>query len=108
MNKTSPEQKPLLQRGAELRDLTVIGWFFGIIAIGMILAGAVAFYLFDPMPRYLGIRVSGAGPAILIAIPLVSVAFAFFKAAELACGLVGLRFHRDSAARSTERSDSRS
>lgn len=106
MNKTSPEKKPLLQRGADVRDLTVIGWFFGIVAIGMILAGAVAFYLFDPIPRYLGIRVSGAGPAILIAIPLVSVAFGFYKAAEFLCGLVGLRFHRDSAALPTERSDS--
>ncbi|MBL8814350.1 MAG: hypothetical protein JNM43_29550 [Planctomycetaceae bacterium] len=108
MNRTPPEHKPLLQRGAELRDLTVIGWFFGIIAIGMILAGAVAFYLFDPMARYLGIRVSGGGPAILIAIPLATVAFGFYKAAEFTCGLVGLRFHRDSAALPTEKSDSRS
>jgi hypothetical protein len=107
MNRKTPEQKPFLQRGADLRDLTLIGWFFGILAICMIVAGAVGIYLFDPIPRYLGIRVSGAGPAILLAIPLVSIVFAFYKAAEFLCGLVGLVFHRDAAARPSESSDSR-
>ena len=105
MNTKSPEQKPLLARGVDLRDLTVIGWFFGLIAICMIVAGAVGIYLFEPIPRYLGIRVSGAGPAIVLAIPLVSVAFAFYKTAEFLCGLVGLEFHRDSASRPPEGSD---
>lgn len=107
MNSKSPEQKPLLARGVDLRDLTVIGWFFGIIAICMVVAGAVGIYLFEPIPRYLGVRVSGAGPAILLAIPLVSVAFAFYKAAEFLCGLVGLKFHRISSTRPPEGSESR-
>lgn len=82
-------------KGIDVRDLTLVGKFFGLIAILMVIAGAISIYILQPFPRYFGLHIYGTAPAVICAIPLIAVAIGFFKGSQLVCEYLGLRFARE-------------
>ena len=94
---TAPDQcdKKSDSKGIDVRDLTLVGKFFGLIAILIIIAGAISIYILQPFPRYLGLHIYGTAPAIICAIPLIALAVGFFKGSQFACEYLGVRFARE-------------
>jgi hypothetical protein len=76
----------------DIRDLTFVGMFFGVISICIVIGGAFAIYHFQPFPRLFGLQIHGTGPAILCGIPLAGVTAGFFKASAAVCETLGIPF----------------
>lgn len=55
---------PQCRNDIDIRDLTLVGKGFGLLSVGLVIGGAIAFYNWQPIPRFLGLHIYGTGEPI--------------------------------------------